>query len=295
MELLQLKYFTVVAEELHFGNAAKRLHISQPPLSVQILKLEDELGVSLFRRTSRVVELTDAGRIFLEEAKDILKRTDLATERMRFLANGRRGFLSIGFNEPAINTFLPGAVFRFKKKYPEIELRLEEIDTSLQFDALRNHRIQLGFLRPYSGKDLEDFEHTLIFSEQYMLALPEKHPLLQYDTIPAKKLHHAELLIFARHVNPKVFDTVSQVIEQAGISPHIHQDTGNKLATLALVRAGVGLALVPESSRNSAPDGVLFRHVELELPSVDIYAVWNNRENNECVNNFLHVIGQSHQ
>ena len=291
MELTQLKYFTAVAEELHFGKAAKRLHISQPPLSIQIRKLEEELGVPLFQRTSRVVVITDAGLIFLEEARMILNRADLALERMRSLAEGQTGFLSIGFNEPAINTFLPSAVFRFKKRYPEVELRLEEIETSMQFDALRNHQIQLGFLRPSTEKELEEFSRRLIFSEHYLLALPEKHPLRRYETVPPSALNGVELLIFARRVNPGIFDKIVQIMNHAKIRPRIRQDAGNKLTTLALVRAGVGAALVPESCRNNAPSGVIFRTLALNLPSVDIYALWQKDRENECVANFLKLAG----
>ena len=176
-------------------------------------------------------------------------------------------------------------MFRFKKRYPEVELRLEEIETSMQFDALRNHQIQLGFLRPSTEKELEEFSRRLIFSEHYLLALPEKHPLRRYETVPPSALNGVELLIFARRVNPGIFDKIVQ------IRPRIRQDAGNKLTTLALVRAGVGAALVPESCRNNAPSGVIFRTLALNLPSVDIYALWQKDRENDCVANFLKLAG----
>ena len=287
MELSQLKYFTAVAEELHFGKAAKRLHISQPPLSIQIRKLEEELGTVLFHRTSRVVELTEAGKVFLPEARNILENAERARERMNAFADGKSGFLTIGFNEPAINTFLPEAVYRFQKKHPEIELRLEEIESAAQFEALRARRITLGFLRPSAEKDLEEFFRRKIFSEGYLLAMENHHPLARYSSIPPEALNRTELLVSARKVNPGVFDKIVSVLRGAGVRPHIRQDASSKSTALALVRAGVGIALVTESIRNNAPEGVAFRTLGLELPPVEIYAVWRKDAAEELIRHFL--------
>ncbi len=265
-----MKYFTAIAEELHFGRAAKRLHVTQPPLSIQLRRLEEELGTPLFRRTSRVVELTEAGKIFLPEARSILEYAERARERMAAFARGRSRFLSIGFNEPAINTFLPDTVFRFQQKHPEVELRLEEIETAAQFEALRGRRIGLGFMRPSAEKELGEFRRRKIFSEGYLLAVPGHHPAARFDVVPPAQLNHIDLLVFSRRVNPGVFDKITSVLHEVGICPRIRQEASNKSTALALVRAGVGAALVPESCRNNAPEGVTLRRVGLELQTVEI-------------------------
>ena len=293
MELTQLKYFTAVAEELHFGKAAKRLHISQPPLSIQIRKLEEELGTALFHRTSRVVELTEGGRIFLAEARKILESAEQARERMSAFADGKSGFLTIGFNEPAINTFLPEAVYRFQKKHPEIELRLEEIESAAQFEALRSRRITLGFLRPSAERDLEEFSRRKIFSEGYLLAMENHHPLARYSSVPPEALNRSELLVSARKVNPGVFDKIASVLRGAGVRPHIRQNASNKSTALALVRAGVGIALVPESCCSHAPEGIVFRGIRLELPPVEIYAVWRKDTREKSIMDFLDTAGNT--
>ncbi len=286
MELTHLKYFVTVAEELHFGRAARRLNVSQPPLSQQIMKLEDELGVKLFNRSSRVVTLTEAGKIFLEEARSILHRAELTTERMALLAGGHCGILSLGFNEPVLNTILPEAVSKFRRKYPDVELRLFEMETAAQLTALRGREIDLALLRTF-GDSPEEFAARLLYREHYLLALPPDHPLLKLETVPLEKLKDRELIMFTRRSNPNIHRCILEALRNAGVEPRISQEAGNKATILALVRAGLGVGIVPESSRITAPPGVEFRPLGPGLPPVEILAVWEERNSSAPLQHFL--------
>lgn len=289
MELTPLKYFLAVAEELHFGKAAKRLHVSQPPLSLQIRKLEGELGVKLFRRTSRVVALTAEGRFFAREARAVLERAALAEERMEHVVAGERGMLAIGFNEPALNTFLPETVLQFKKNWPEVAIQLYEIPTGGQFEALRTGTIQIGIMRPY-GCALRGFGHWRILTEEYMLAVPAGHPLERLARIPLSQLSGAGLILFPARVNPALHRKILETLRNAGGEPFVRQEAESKTTMLALVGAGLGCALTPASCTANPPPNVIFRPVEPGLPDVETEAVWRPENLGVVAENFLRLL-----
>jgi DNA-binding transcriptional LysR family regulator len=289
MELTHLRYFVSVAEELHFGRAAKKLHISQPPLSQQIMKLEEELGVKLFNRTNRRVELSHAGKLFLADAKVVIEQADNASTKMQDLASGTKGSLSLGFNEPVINTFLSSAIKSYREKYPGIKLSLHELETFEQLNALRNRQIDLGMLRPYE-QDLTDLDAELLFKEQYLVAISADLNISEKSPIRLKELSGQSLIMFPRHIQPALHDRLLEDLVKAGFPAKISQEATSKQTTLALVAAGMGVALVPESSAEHASGSIKFLHIEDELPSVDIYALWRKHDEMTAVKNFLNVI-----
>lgn len=289
MELAALKAFVTVAEELHFGRAAKRLNLTQPPLSRQIMKLEEELGVTLFRRSSRVVELTEAGRILREEAAAVLSRARLLRERMARAADGGGGALAIGFNEPALHTVLPGAVRRFRRRCPETELRLFEMETRQQLDALRDRTIDLALVRP-AEDDLAGLASRPLYREEYLLALPAGDPLAAQEPVPLPALAGRPLILFARRANPAVHAALLAALHRAGVTPEPGPEAGNKATILALVRAGLGAGIVPESSRLTAPPEVIFRRLGPGLPPIRIMAAWLDGEPPPPLRNFLDIL-----
>jgi DNA-binding transcriptional LysR family regulator len=288
MELTQIKYFTTLARELHFGRAAKKLFITQPPLSQSIKRLEEELGVKLFERNSRKVELTSAGKVFYEESLVILKKSEQAKEKMNLLASGTRGVLVIGFSEPAINTFLPEAVALFKKEYPEIKLSLKEIETSAQIEAVKNGLIDIAFSRP-CGHDLVSLETELIFREEYQLALPAFHKLGKLKEISLKKLNGENLILFPRHIQPRLYDILMEHFRKHGFLPSNIQEAIEKHTTAALVEAGLGVAFLPETSKNRFSGNIIFKNVSEKLPAIDIFAV-RSGEYSPAAENFLNVV-----
>ena len=290
MELTHLRYFIAVAEELHFGRAAAKLHIAQPPLSQQIKRLEDELEVKLFNRTSRRVELTAAGRIFLAEARGIIERANEACSTMINLGKGRSGYLSLAFNEPAINTFLPETVKRFMRKYPEVQLSLNELGIIEQFRELDEKRIHLGFMRPF-GYDTTAYSKQLILREEYVLAIPAKHRLCKHPApFTLAMLQGEPLILFPQAEQPYLRNRFDECFRFAGLESDIIQEISSKRTTLALVKAGIGLSFVPESSMVYTPSGVEFRRLDSDLPPVEIFALWRAENDSPLIKNLLALI-----
>jgi DNA-binding transcriptional LysR family regulator len=291
MELTHLKYFVTVAEELHFGRAAKRLHIAQPPLSQQIMKLEDELEVKLFNRTSRRVTLTDAGGLFLKEARAILEQAETAARKIQELSLGNTGSLALGFSEPAINTFLSSAIKIYSKKYPKVKLLLYELETSDQLKALRTRKIDLGILRPFEH-DLTGLKSKLLFSEKYLAAVPAQMAINK-ESINLIDLADHSFIMFPRSTHPALYDKLLQCCINAGFTPNISQEAVGKHTTLALVEAGLGVAIVPVSCSKLAPPTIKFLPINDNLPSVDIYAVWREYDELPALNHFLQAISEA--
>lgn len=288
MELTHLRYFIAVAEELHFSRAAARLHIAQPALSQQIKRLEDELEVKLFTRSSRRVELTEAGIEFLREANEIIERAENSAAAMRQYASGTRGSLKLGFNEPAICTFLPYAIKKFIELYPDVDIALHELETVEQIKALESKRIHLGIMRPF-GCDLSGFHSQLLLKTNYVLAIPKGHRLNKTSKVSLSSLKNEAFIMFPHSVNPSLYEAIQKSCRDAGFVPDIVQDVVSKQTTLALVEAGIGIALVPEFSRHLASDGVIFRQIESKLPDIEIFAVWQETAGMRPISNFLQI------
>ena len=267
-----------VAEELHFGRAAARMHISQPPLSMQIRNLEEELGVRLFNRTSRQVELTAAGKVFAKASEQILAELDRACERARQVDKGKTGHLVVGFVGPAMDTFLPGLIRGFRTAHPGIELTLEACGTAEQIQALEAKRLDIGFARLFqAGPD--GIASRSVFKEPYVLAVPENHPFSTRKTTGLCELQGEPFIMYPRRSHPRLYDQFFACFERAGFTPNIVQEARTKQTTAALVAAGLGLAILPSSSRRLA-QGMAILEIEDPLPKVDISMVW--REKSTC-------------
>lgn len=294
MEMRQLKYFIAVAEELHFGRAAERVNISQPPLSMQIKNLEEELGFKLFKRNSRSVELTESGRYFLGKIKSIIDKLDEAKLNASRIARGDSGMLSIGFIGPAMDTCLPEALRDFHSKYPDTTLNLLEMKTDEQLEALASGKIHIGIVRLFE-QDLPGFASELIVREPYVLALYDDHHLTRFKKINLKKLNGEPFIFYPRSMHPKLYDAVYICFKNAGFTPDIVQEAKTKKTTLSLVASGIGISIVPESSGKLRLDGVQYRPVKGYLPDVEIYAAWNRKQDNPLITNFLHALKKHRQ
>ena len=289
MELTHLRYFVAVAEELHFGRAAMKLHIAQPALSQQIKRLEDELETRLFNRTSRRVELSMAGKIFLSKAYGIIDQADEACATITSLGKGQSGYLSIAFNEPAINTFLPKGIEKFMRKYPEVKLSLKEMDISEQFKAFDEKRLDLGFMRPY-GHDTSAYSKRLVLREKYVLALPKNHKLCTNSSLTLAMIGNEPLILFPRAEHPQLRNRFDECFQLSGFQPNIIQELSSKHTTLALVETGIALAFVPESSMLHSPSGVESCQLNSDLPTVEIFALWPSNNDSPLIRNFLDLI-----
>ena len=289
MELRQLQYFLAVAEELNFCRAARRVNISQPPLSMQIRNLEEELGVRLFSRTSRRVELTEAGKVFLEEVRRILENIQAAVQMAKDAAKGRIGRIAVGFVSPAMDAFLPESIRIFSRNNPGIVLTLNELSTNEQIESLYAGRIQVGFVRLYRH-ELNEIECEIVWNEPYVLALPKGHPLAVRRKIALSKLKGQPMIMYPRSIQPLLYDNIIKCCEAAGFKPEISQEARTKHTTTALVAAGLGVAIVPESSKRLRRKGVVYLPIVDNLPQVEIAMIWKTGNNSPVLKQFLDTI-----
>lgn len=273
MEIRDIQAFLALAEELHFGRAAQRLHMTQPPLSLRIRKLEEELGVPLFERTSRSVRLTEAGRVFQAQAPRVLESLDRAAHLARAAAAGQAGRLRVGFVGPALDTGFPQCLKRFAQHYPDVRLELEEAVTEALVRALDEDRLDAALVRLH-GHRLEGLDTRLYHTDRYLLAVPADHPLAALQATGLAALHGEPLILYPRAMQPALHDAMLAAFSAAGAVPRIVQEARSKRATLALASAGLGMALVPASARNAPQPGVAWLEVEDPLPAVRIHLAW---------------------
>ncbi|HHQ2712440.1 LysR substrate-binding domain-containing protein [Pseudomonas aeruginosa] len=279
MELRHLRYFIAVAEELHFGRAAERLGISQPPLSQQIQALEEEIGARLFERTNRRVELTDAGRLFLDESRQVLAQVDKAVLLARRAYLGELGELKIGFTSSApFTSTIPSSIHAFRKAYPDVHLDLQEMSSRQVLKALLEESLQVGVIRPLA---LPDAVHWVeLFREPLVAVLRADHPLAagSEDGLAIAALAEEPFVFFPRSYGTGLYDQVIALTRQAGFSPRIAQEASEAMTIIGLVSAGLGVSILPASFRRTRVDGVVYR--TLSDPEATT-AVWLVRRQNE--------------
>lgn len=256
MKLHLLRYFTVLAEELHFGRAAARLAITQPPLSSAIKALEEDLGVRLFERNSRHVELTPAGSAFLSEARVLIERVAHAGETARAVAGGLRGRLDIGFTGSMAYRDVPRVVNRFQERMPGIEVTLREMSTTDQLDALLHGQLHAGFINAASVPD--QLSSFALLDDLLVCCLPENHPLAGVPALELSQLENEKFVMFSRDVAPANYDNVIAAFSHAGIHPRTCHAARQWITVVALVATGMGVSLVPASLAKSGVQGVRF-------------------------------------
>jgi DNA-binding transcriptional LysR family regulator len=240
MELRHLKYLVAVAEELHFGRAAIRLNISQPPLSQQIQHLEEELRVRLFDRTKREVRLTEAGRRVTEEARTILERVDHLSAVAALAGSGEIGHLAVGVPLGGANPILIKTLEVFGKQYPSIRIELHYMSTGTQIEELQEGRLGVGFVNlPIHAPFLET---EMIAREQLCLALPKKHRLARLKIVPMKELEGEQVILFPRRVTPGVHDAITGICRDAGFTLRVAHEVDSIVGALTLVSAELGIA-----------------------------------------------------
>ncbi|MFT5729637.1 MAG: DNA-binding transcriptional LysR family regulator [Desulforhopalus sp.] len=289
METRHLKYFVAVAEELHFGKAAKRLHISQPPLSQQIMKFEEQLGVTLFTRNKRSVALTSAGKCFLLDAQNILKEMELAKENLKAVATGLGGRFELGYIAPALDTPLTAIIKQFKIAYPGVRLGLTEMSTNRQLEVLRKGDIDAGVVRLFMH-DMKGLCSKKFHQESYALILPTGHRLAGKESVDISELGGEEFIFFPRNAQPRLHDAWMTAFNHCNYSPNIVQEVSNKAASLALVAAGIGISIVPESLARRSPEQVVFKKLTGDVPTLEIHVVYRENTVHASRDNFLRIV-----
>jgi DNA-binding transcriptional LysR family regulator len=288
-ELRHLRYFVAVAEELHFGRAAARLRIAQPPLSQQIRRLEASLGVELLRRTRRRVELTDAGRLLLEGARPLLAQAEALERAMARAARGDIGRLGVGFVGSVTQDVLPTLLRGFRDRHPEVAVTLSELSTLEQIEALRERRIGAGLLRPPVG---DPAVATMpLLEEPLVAALPDFHRLARRRTVSIAALAAEPFVLIGREVNPAFHDDVVSACRAAGFSPDVVQEAGEMQTIASVVAAGIGVSLVPASVERlrREGDGVAYRPLRPSSVRLVVALAWRPADADPVVENLVGV------
>jgi len=287
MELRHLRYFAAVAETRHFGRAAERLHLAQPALSQSVRQLEAELGVSLFTRTTRQVQLTPAGEFLYRDAQRVLGAIDDSVRGVRRIAGGRLGLLRIAFTGTAAFTQLPRIARVIKSRLPEVALEIHaDLLTPAQADALDERRLDLGVLRPPVAH--ESLAVRTITRERLVLALPADHRLVDQPDLAMADLR-AEPFVMYADSHSAVNEAVLRSCREAGFTPHREHDAPGTAVLLALVSAGLGVALAPESVQASPLQGVVFRNVP-DTATTELALAWRTEESSPLVAAVLEVL-----
>lgn len=291
MELRHLRYFVVLAEELHFGRAAEKLHISQPPLSMQIRALEEELGVTLFNRTQRHVSLTQAGQVLLQEARQVLARMEQAVLVTRRAGRGEIGQLAVGFISVADYNVLPVVLREFRRRYPLVNLTLREATTDAQVADLIAGRLDVGFLLPPVAEPA--LESVPVLREPLIAALPEKHPLARgTGRLALERLRDAPFILFPRPYAPGLYDDIVSCCKAAGFSPRVEQEAIQMQTIVSLVSAELGVALIPASLTHLRRTGVVYKPLKQATPLTEIHLAWRRGDDLPALRVFVELAKQ---
>jgi DNA-binding transcriptional LysR family regulator len=289
VELRHLRYFVAVAEERHFGRAAERLHIAQPPLSQQIRRLEAELGVTLLHRTTRSVELAPAGEVLLARARDILAAVDGATEDTRRAARGEFGRLAVGFTGSATYELLPKLAAALRDALPGVVLDLRgELLTPAQVTRLLDGTLDLGLLRPPVRERALAVE--VVRREPLVVVLPQAHPLAAEDAVPLEELAGEPFVVYPSHFRSVVHDAVEETCEAHGFLPRVALEVSETSTLVSFVAAGLGVSLVPESVRHMTVHGAVYRPLAGEAAAVELAVAWRRDEVTPVLERALEVV-----
>jgi DNA-binding transcriptional LysR family regulator len=295
VELRLLRYFVTVAEEMHFGRAAARLAMTQPPLSQAIRALEDALGVPLFVRTKRSVGLTPVGRDLLPEVRRLLNSADALRPLAQSLARGEAGVLSLAFVSTADYGHLPALLREFGARYPGVRLNLTEATSDVQIEELVAGRIDAGLvIPPLPPRHAMSLEYLAVAREPLMVALSEDHAReLGQDADAPVDLHDlaaSRLVIFPRRLAPGLYDIIMGCYGAAGITPRIGQEAIQMQTIVSLVSAGMGVALVPRSLRHLRRTGVVYRPLRAPGALVETGLVWRAEEVSPVLAGFIEIV-----
>ncbi len=295
VELRHLRYFRTVAEELHFGRAATRLGIAQPPLSTQIRRLEELLGVTLFHRTSRRVELTDAGAVLLDEVERVFQALGGALDATLRAGRGETGRLAVAFASSVMFRTLPAWIRAYRDRYPDTALELRELPTGPQLTALANGELDVGFVR--EPPETRGIAFETVMEEPLVVAVARADPLLGAlpchpdGTLGSGALAHladAPFVLFPRELAPGLWAQVMDLCREAGFEPRVVQESRELYTTVSLVEAGVGITVVPDSIRKMGWAGV--RYLPLAGTHTRIDVAWRPDRMRPVVEAFLDLV-----
>lgn len=286
--LKQIECFVAVVEELHFGRAAARLHMTQPPLSRQIRLLEHDLNIQLLVRTSRTVKVTPAGAVFFQEARQLLSLAQNASRSAQRIARGEAGIINLGFTAGSSYSFLPKLLARTNSSVKNTDIVLHEMMTRDQIESLNSHTIDVGILR--RTIEAKNIELVCVAREMLMLAIPRGHRLANGRTPTLKDLESVPFITFSPVDGPYFHELIERLLKNAAVQAKYVQRVGQIHSILALVSAGQGVALVPESAKALRFDHVILRKVKMPPTFAELFLAWKTDNFNPALPHFLNAI-----
>lgn len=289
MEFRHLKSFLAVAETGHVGRAAVKLHLSQPPLTRHIQQLEDLLGVKLFLRTPGGMELTEAGVVFVEEARNLLELSAQAQERAGLAGRGEIGRIDIGIFGSAVFDKIPRLLQAFRRATPGVRIALHSMGRAEQIEALRQRRISVGFNRLLHAEP--DLDTQLVDQEKLYVAAPTRSPLFRRKRVLLKNLADEEFIVYPSAPRPSFIDHFQELCRRRGFEPRIAQEVGDTATGIALVAGGFGSCIVPESVTRLKVPGVRFRALD-DKPAlvVDLSVMYRRDDPSPLLAKFLATV-----
>lgn len=288
MDFKGIRTFVALAEHLHFGQTAEHLRVAQPHVSRRIKQLEEELDAVLFYRDKRNVKLTEAGHVFLVEAKKLLKDADIAKERTRESARGRRGNLTISMISSAMLGALPAIFGEFHRLYPDVSLSFNEMNSLALLDALSRGDADLGFMHP-PVRALGTYEHVALEREPLIAVLPHHHGLARRNRLSLIELANEPWVMFPRDNGATIYDLIISLCQKAGFSPKIVQEAGSVPARLGLVAAGFGVHLVHKTWDTMPYPGVVYIPVE-PTAMIGLTCYWRKADPNPILKIFIDIV-----
>jgi DNA-binding transcriptional LysR family regulator len=288
MELRHLRYFIAVAEELHFTRAAERLHIGQPPLSHAIQMLEADVGALLFVRTKRSVRMTEAGKLFLDDARRILALAEQAADTARRAQRGEAGELRIGFTfSTPLTPLFAQVINRYRQQFPAVSLTLHEMATHSQLEALHQRRLDLGFVRPPEGVNADGISLTTLRDDALVAVLRRAMPLARHKTVSMAQLKDEPFVMYPANAGTGIYPQIFRLCREAGFVPRIGQVAGEASTIIGLVAAGCGVSVLPASFDRIRMDGVCYRKVSDQGASTRLLLAQRSGEHSPLLDAFV--------
>lgn len=286
IEFRHLRYFVAVVEQRGFRGAALRLHVSQPPLTRQIQQLEEALGVTLLLRKPRGVELTDAGRVFYEEARNILMLTEQAASRAQLAGQGQMGRLDVGIFGSAVFDAIPRIIQAFRSEFPKVEIVLHNLDRGAQLKALRERRLTVGFNRFFD--DEPDLSWEVIQTERLNVALHHAHPLAKSAQLGLAQIGDQPMILYPRSPRPSFIEHVLKLFHKKGVMPQRIHEVDDVVTAVALVASGFGVSLVTDSACNLRLPGIVYLPLRPEdRASFDLSMIHRRDDESALLQSFL--------
>ncbi|WLI76457.1 LysR family transcriptional regulator [Kosakonia sp. H02] len=291
MDQKSLMSFVVLAEELQFIRAAKRLNVTQSALSQLIARLEKELGVELFERTKRSVRLSQCGHVFLPEARKVIEDIDKAAETARRAARGQVGKIAVAYVDAAPFSLLSPVIMQFRKAWPDVEMVLHEMTSADQFDALQHDHIDIGLLRPLY--QAEWMRSATLLEEPYVVAMHKEHELAALEAVHIRALIREKFLFTSKEKAKYIYSNWDAIFSRHGMLPIVVQEVNQLHALLSLVGAGMGMAFLPLSVAQNNNHGVVYRPITgIDTPCAQLNIAWRDGTHNALISNFVHTAKQ---